>query len=245
MKRLTWKAWVALALVFSLMAGCSNASSYVSDHYPLVDIQGKGQDSSKVYLVEDQDVPTTAGKLAEEEKPREISKESKDEMFLAYSDKIIQVQQDPANAANSLVEISTLSYAQNHYDSSFLQGYLTASLLQSLFGGSGGGWISNGGNTYKGYSSLPDSKTKTSTFEESLKGKDTPKTKTGTGLFSSKNKSDKSSTELSDTPKSSGTSGTWNTKSYSRKSDGSTPVFKSKVPTTKKSFGSFSTKRRR
>lgn len=242
MKRLTWQAWVALTLVLSLLAGCSNASGYVADHYPLVDIQGKGQDSSKIYLVENQDVPSTASKLAKEEKPREISKESADQMFLAYSDKIIQVQKDPADASNSLVEISTIPYAQSHYDSSFLQGFLTASLLQSLFGGSGGGWISNGGNTYKGYSSLPDSKSKTGAFESGLKDKEKPQTQAGTGLFSSKSKSGKSSQELSDTPKS---SGTWSTKSYSRKSDGSTPSFKIKVPKTNKSFGSFSTKRRR
>ncbi|WP_438432030.1 DUF4247 domain-containing protein [Gorillibacterium sp. sgz500922] len=242
MKRLTWQAWVALALVFSLLAGCSNLSGYVKDHYPLVDIQGKGQDASKVYLAENQDVPTTAAKLAKEEKPREISEESKEQMFLAYSDKIVQVQQDPANAANSLVEISSIAYAQNHYSSSFLEGYLTASLLHSLFGGSGGSWLSNGTNTYKGYSSLPDSKSKTSAFESELKQKK-PKTSTGTGLFSSKkSKSDTSDKDTSVAPKS---SGTWSTKSYSKKSDGSTPSFKIKKPSTKKSFGSFSSKRRR
>jgi len=241
MKRLTWQAWVALALVFSLLAGCSNASGYVKDHYPLVDIQGKGQDSSKIYLAENQDVPTTAGKLAKEEKPREISRESAEQMFLAYSDKIIQVQQDPAKAANSLVEISSIPYAQNHYSSSFLEGYLTASLLHSLFGGSGGGWFANGSNTYRGYSSLPDSKAKTGSFEADLKSKVKPKTSAGTGFFSSKGKSG-SSSDSADTPKS---SGTWSTKSYSKKSDGSTPSFKFKSPSTKKSFGSFSTRRRR
>ncbi|MEO3944182.1 DUF4247 domain-containing protein [Gorillibacterium sp. CAU 1737] len=238
MKRLTWQAWVALALVFSLLAGCSNASSYVSDHYPLVDIQGKGQDSSKIYLVEDQDVPTTAKELADKEKPEEVSKESKDSMFLAYSDKIIQVQQDPADSANSLVEVSTLTYAKSHYNSSFLEGYLTASLLHSLFGGTGGSWMSNGTNTYRGFSSLPDSKTKTQAYESSKK--DTPATKSGTGFFSSKGKAKTEITDKSDTPKS---SGTWSTKSYSKKSDGSSPTFKTKIPKTKKSFGSF--KRRR
>ena len=48
-----------------------------------------------------------------------------------------------------------------HYDSSFLQGYLTATLLQSLFGG---GWFNNRGSyDYRGYTQTPNYKSGTGT----------------------------------------------------------------------------------
>ena len=61
-------------------------------------------------------------------------------MFLVYNDKVINVQKDPSDSKNTLVQIDSIEYAKSHYDSSFLQGYLTATLLQSLFGG---GWFNS------------------------------------------------------------------------------------------------------
>ncbi|MGG2201821.1 DUF4247 domain-containing protein [Paenibacillus validus] len=55
-------------------------------------------------------------------------------MFLVYDNKIIHVQKDPDNENTTLVELDTIQYAKDNYDSSFLQGYLTATLIQSVFG---------------------------------------------------------------------------------------------------------------
>jgi hypothetical protein len=145
MKR--WTAWIAVVLAVALLAGCADAGAYVKDRYPLVKAEGQGSQVVKVYSAEGKDVPTVAKELAAEERPREMSKESADQMFLVYDDKIINLQKDPKNPANTLVEIDTIAYARDHYDSSFLQGYLTATVLQSLFGG---GWF-NRAPAYPGY----------------------------------------------------------------------------------------------
>ncbi|WJH34537.1 DUF4247 domain-containing protein [Paenibacillus sp. CC-CFT747] len=260
MKR--WPAWIACLLVLSLIFGCSNASSYVKDNYPLVDVQGKGKDSSKIYSVEGKDVPTVAKELAKEEKPDEISKESPDQMFLAYDDKLIQVQKDPVEEKNTLVEISTIEYARNHYDSSFLQGYLTASIIQSLFGG---GWFSGGGGykDYRGYSKVPPSSSGSGgSYKSPYSSPDVkkPNTTDRSGSFNTKPTTPGSSDGSSGSSSSSGSSGSFKTGSGSsgstsskpstgssssvRKSDGSTPSYKSSKPSTSTRSGSFSKRRR-
>lgn len=215
------KVTVCCLLVLALIAGCSSASSYVKDQYPLVNVQGKGKESAKIYSAEGKDVPTVAKELAEKEKPQERSKESSDQMFLVYQDKIINIQKDPENAANSLIEIDTIEYARSNYDSSFLQGYLTASLLQSLFGG---GWFNRSTpSDYRGFgSSKSYTDNRTGTTDKSSSSEKKPTTSDRTGIFGS--------------GKSSG--------SGSYKTDGSTPKYgnpssKSK-PSTSSRSGSFS-----
>lgn len=183
MKR--WTAWVAVLLVTALLSGCADAGSYVKDHYPLVSAQGSGGNIAKVYSAEGKTVPTVANELASEEKPREKSKESPDQMFLVYDNKIVNIQKDPKNENNSLVEIDTVQYAKEHYDSSFLQGYLTATVLQSLFGG---GWFNRASAypNYRGYSSAPSTGWSTpSTSAQSGTGTNKPSTSQGSGSFSS------------------------------------------------------------
>jgi hypothetical protein len=147
-------SWIAIVLVFvfifGILAGCGDAGSYVKDNYSLVDVQGQGKNTAKVYSVAGKDVPTVAGELAANEKPKEISKESKEQMFLVYDNKIINLQKDPTNENNTLVELDSIEYAKSNYDSSFLQGYVAASVLQSLLGSS---WLSGNrsGSDYKGY----------------------------------------------------------------------------------------------
>ncbi|MBP1154763.1 MULTISPECIES: DUF4247 domain-containing protein [unclassified Paenibacillus] len=141
--------WLAIVLVFALLAGCGDASNYIKENYSLIDVQGQGKDTSKIYSVFGKDVPTVAKELAENEPPSEISKEAEDQMFLVYDNKIINVQKDPESENSTLVQLDSIEYAKDHYDSSFLQGYVTATLLQSLFGG---GWSGGGGN-YRGYTS--------------------------------------------------------------------------------------------
>jgi hypothetical protein len=222
MKR--WSIWIALLLVFTLLTGCSNAGNYIKDTYPLVDVQGKGKDNAKIYAAENKDVPTVAKELSEKEAPKEKSKESTEKMFLIYKEKIINIQKDPANEKNSLIEIDSIQYAKDNYGSSFLQGYLTASILQSVMGG---GWFNdNRSPDYRGYSSEPQSSsnTKSSTTKSDDKN---PTTSQRTGTFSSKSstKSKSSSSALS------------------RKNDGSKPSFKK--PSTSKKIGSFSSKKRK
>jgi hypothetical protein len=211
MKR--WTGWISLFLAFALLVGCSNAGSYVQSHYPLVDVQGNGKDTAKVYSAENKDVPAVAKELANNETPQEMSKQSQDKMFLIYKDKIINIQKDPANDQNSLVELDTIQYAQENYGSTFLQGYLTATVLQSIFGG---GWFHNSQTSvYHGYTSVSKSPSKAGDTNK-------PNTSERTGSFSSKSStSDKSA--------------------LTRKNDGSKPSYKSSgKPSTGNRSGSFS-----
>lgn len=143
--------WLSILLALALLAGCGDAGNYVKENYSLIDVTGQGKSSAKVYEVEGKDVPTVANELAAEEPPKEQSKESLDQMFLVYDNKIINVQKNPENEANTLVEIDSMEYARSTYDPSFLEGYVTATVLQSLFGG---GWSSGSrGTDYRGYTS--------------------------------------------------------------------------------------------
>lgn len=218
MKR--WSGWIVLGLVFTLLTGCSNASSYIKDSYPLVDVQGKGKDNAKVYIAENQDVPTVAKQIAEKETPKEQSKVSTDKMFLVYKQKIINIQQDPDNAKNTLLEIDSIEYAKDNYAASFLKTYLTASVIQAVLGELAD---SASNSDYGGYGSQPSSTntTKNTTVKDDSS---TPTTSDRTGSFSSKSKAKSSTSALS------------------RKNDGSTPSFK--TPKTSKKTGSFTKKKK-
>jgi hypothetical protein len=275
MKRWSWSNVIAYVVVFAviiaaisgLFGNVSSASSYVKDNYPLVDAQGKGKGDAKVYLAENKDVPTVAKELAKQQKPKEISKESPDQMFLIYSDNIVNIQKDPQNAGNTLVEIDSIQYAKENYDSSFLQGFFTAAVLQTLFDSAASSG-KQATQSYRGYTSNTGSDTKSSTSSSSV-NKDQPATTDRSGSFSSKSnsgtgKTDSGSTNSSvDDNKSSGTTGTFRTNnssssssgssssskssssSASRKNDGSTPSYKApSKPSTSKKSGSFSTKKR-
>lgn len=220
MKR--WSGWIALGIIFTLLMGCSNANNYIKETYPLVDVQGSGKENAKIYSAENQDVPTVANELAQKEAPKEKSKESKERMFLIYKEKIINIQKDPANEKNSLIEIDSIQYAKDNYTSDLLKTYLTATILQSVLGG---GWFSDGGHSdYRGYSSQSTKGTKSSTVK---KDPNAPTTSDRTGTFSSKSKTKSKSTSSV----------------LKRKNDGSTPSFKK--PTTSKKSGSFTTKRKK
>ncbi|WP_028547869.1 DUF4247 domain-containing protein [Paenibacillus sp. UNC451MF] len=234
--------WLAILLVFALLTACGNAGNYIKDNYSLIDVQGQGKNTAKIYSVEGKDVPTVAKELASQEKPKETSKESADQMFLVYDNKIVNVQKDPDNASNSLVELDSIEYAKQNYDSSFLQGYVAASLLQSLFGG---GWLNSnrGSSDYRGYTSskryedygkyqaAPNSSTPKSGSSDT-----TPSTTERKGSFSTGSKAT--------TPNSSGTTGSNSSSSKSgsssssssiRKNDGSTPTYKAPSSSSKSS----------
>jgi hypothetical protein len=230
-----WPTWIALLLIISLLTACSDAGKYVQDHYPLVGADGKGSNLSKVYSAEGKSVPAVAAELADKEKPKEKSKESVDQMFLLYDNKVINIQKDPKDSNNTLVEIDSVQYAKEHYDSSFLQGFLAASLLQSVLGG---GWFnSNKSYDYRGYTQTPayssgNGSSKAPTTSSSNKDKN-PTTSDRTGSFTSKGASGTNTGSAS-----SGSS------SIERKNDGSTAnkVTKpsSSKPSTSSRSGSFS-----
>ncbi len=144
------KIVLALSLVVSLLSGCGIGSSKIT--YPLESVSRNGNSTSYVYRAAGQTVPAVAEQLADQRRPQQVSVEDPERMFLVYNDELIQVQRDPAKPDDALIEVDSQEYVRQNYSSSFLQGYLTASLLQSLFG-SGGGYGSYGSGSYRGYAS--------------------------------------------------------------------------------------------
>lgn len=221
--------WISIWLVFALvLTACGDAGNYIKQNYSLIDVQGQGKSTAKIYSVDGKDVPTVAKEIAEQEKPEEISKESAEQMFLVYNNKIVNVQKDTENEGNTLVQVDSIEYAKEHYDSSFLEGYIAATMLQSLFGS---GW-SNRGTDYRGYTS-------TKTYTDSSKNagtvgksetKQTPTTSSRTGSFTTSGSAGKSSGSVS---KPSGSTSKSSSSSSIRKNDGSTPSFKSSSKSTR------------
>lgn len=213
-----WTAWVAFVLIISLLTACGDAGKYVKDQYPLVSVDGKGSNLQKVYSVEGKNVPAVAAELAAQETPKEKSKESEDQMFLLYNDKVINVQKDPKDSNNTLVEVDSIQYAKEHYDSSFLQGFLTAALLQSVMGG---GWFnSHRDYDYRGYTRTPTyssggGTTANPPTTDSSKAKQ-PTTSDRTGSFKTGTGSSGSTSGVNTGGANSGSSST------TRKNDGST-----------------------
>lgn len=257
-----WLQWLSIILVLALLAGCGNAGNYVKDNYSLVDVQGQGKTTAKIYSVEGKDVPTVAKELAAQEKPQETSKESADQMFLVYDNKIINIQKDPENEGNTLVELDSIEYAKENYSSSFLQGYITASLLQSVLGG---GWFNNhsGSKDYRGYTtskryndygkynSVPfPSSSKSPSGNTAEPPKQTPSTTERKGSFSTGTTTAPKSSSGATTPKDSSGSTSSNSSGSVRKSDGSTPTYKApsssssskSKPSTSSRSGSFKRK---
>lgn len=239
----SWRLWLAFLLTAALLAGCTNASSYVRDNYPLVDVDGKGKSAAKVYLSEGKTVPETAHAIADKEKPRELSKDSTEQMFLVYDNRIINVQKDPENDKNSIIEIDSIEYARDHYDSSFLQGYLTAVLIDTIFGNNWSKQASSRGSpTYQGYGTSGKATQQTQAGKSDTTKQ--PSTTSGTGSFTSKGNtgsSSSSSSSGSSTGKDTGSSGSSSASSTAPSSSGSTGNFTTK-PSTSSSSSSTSTK---
>jgi hypothetical protein len=226
-------------MIFSLLAGCADAGTFVKENYPLIDVQGKGKSTAKIYVAEGKTVPEAAKEIADADKPQEISKESTEQMFLVYSDKIINIHKDPNNENNSLIEWDTVEYAKEHYDSSFLQGYITASLLQSLFGG---GWFnSRSPYDYRGYNPPPKYNNPVNNTGNVQRPQPTPSA-------NSPSTPPPSTSERKGSFGSKPSTGSTSSSSNMKRNDGSTPNYKtsgvgSQKPTTGKRSGSFSKRR--
>ncbi|MDF2718081.1 MAG: hypothetical protein K0R28_5006 [Paenibacillus sp.] len=251
-----WTTWVTMLLVVALLSGCANAANYVKDTYPLVDMAGKGKTAAKVYEAEGKTVPDVAKEISGQDKPAEMSKEDLDQMFLIYDNRVVNLQKNPENPSNTLIEIDTIEYAKQNYDSSFLEGYIAASLIQSIFGNS---WYDSSykkySTPYKGYSTSVPAKSSTSSSSASSTDEKKPTTSDRTGSFTSKGStpatgssgSSSSSAAKGSTGSSSSSSstGSWSSSSSGsvRKNDGSSPSTKStSKPSTSNRTGSFSSK---
>lgn len=141
------KTILAIVLFASVLAGCGNNS--VSSAYPLESVTQDGNQLSKIYRAANKTVPEVAKELADERTPKEISKEDTDRMFLVYPDELYHLQKDPNKPEDTLIEIDNKEFVQQNYDSSFLQGFLVASILDDLFDA----FKHRGSGSYRGYSS--------------------------------------------------------------------------------------------
>jgi hypothetical protein len=136
---------VVLSLMVSLLSGCGSGN--LTESYPLESVNKDGNATSYVYKAEGKTVPEVAVELTEKSKPDQISAEDTERMFLVYSNEWYHIQKDPENSENTLIEVDSKEYVQKNYDSSFLQGYITASIIGNLFDSIGRS------GTYRGYSS--------------------------------------------------------------------------------------------
>lgn len=190
-----WMKWIKLLLIPAVlllsMAGCGSPA--IGESYPLESVSTKdnGQ-TSRIYRAENKTVPEVAKELAEQKQPDEISKEDAEHMFLIYPDELYHLQQDQAKPSDTLIEVDTKEYVRENYDSSFLQGYILASVLDDLFAD---GHKKSSKGSYRGYSSK-DIYKPTGSYHvpsEAEKKAAPPITKEGTGSITKRSDSKKKS----------------------------------------------------
>ena len=158
---LSIKIILVLSFLVSLLSGCG-APPDVKQSYPLESVNRDGNATSYVYRAANKSVPVVAKELSEENTPDDMSKESEERMFLVYGNDIYHLQQDPAKPEDTLIEIDSKEYVSRNYDSSFLQGYLTAVIISDLFDSLGGRY----GGGYRGYTSKDVYKPKEGTYRK-------------------------------------------------------------------------------
>ncbi|WP_211750312.1 DUF4247 domain-containing protein [Paenibacillus sp. Marseille-Q4541] len=137
------KITLVLSLVVSLLSGCGAPA--VKDTYPLESVNGSGNSTSYVYRAANLTVPEVANELMEDQTPDEVSPQDTERMFLVYPRELYHLQKDPDKPEDTLIEVDSKEYVQQNYSSSFLQGYITASILDSMFD------VLRGSGNYRGY----------------------------------------------------------------------------------------------
>lgn len=180
----SWMKLIKLLLVpaiFVLVMATTGCSADMSNSYPLESIstKDKGQ-TSRIYRAEDKTVPEVAQELADQKQPEEISKEDTEHMFLVYKDEIYHLQKDADKPSDTLIEVDSKEYVRQNYDSSFLQGYLVATIINDIFDG----MKNNSKGSYRGYSSKDIYQPSTGSYHtptEKEKKAAPPITKEGTG----------------------------------------------------------------
>ncbi|MEK5057547.1 MULTISPECIES: DUF4247 domain-containing protein [unclassified Paenibacillus] len=144
------KIVLVLSLFVSVLSGCGTASA-VKESYPLESVNGSGNSTSYVYRAAGMTVPEVADELMEERSPEEVSPQDTERMFLVYPDELYHLQQDPEAPEDTLIEVDSQEYVRQNYSSSFLQGYITASILDSMFDSLKGAGKYRGYTTQKTY----------------------------------------------------------------------------------------------
>ncbi|MEC0091152.1 DUF4247 domain-containing protein [Paenibacillus macquariensis] len=144
---LSMKLLIVLSLLISLLSGCGSPGD-LSKSYPLESVNKEGTATSYVYRAVGQTVPEVAKDLTDDRKPDQISPEDPERMFLVYDKEWYHLQQDPVKKEDTLIEVDSKEYVQKNYDSSFLQGYIAASIIGNLFDS-----VGRSGGSYRGYSS--------------------------------------------------------------------------------------------
>lgn len=144
------KLLVPVLAVSVMLAGCGGAATanYIKENYNLENVEGEGNATQKVYRAEGESVPDVAHKIADQQKPDEISKDDEKSMFLVYRDEVIHVQEDEGKPEDTLVEVDSKEFVRRHYNPSFLEGFLAASIISSMFGSN---WRSGSYGGYSGY----------------------------------------------------------------------------------------------
>ncbi|MNW39186.1 protein of unknown function [Fontibacillus panacisegetis] len=156
---LSIKWLLSISLIISLLSGCG-MSSTISESYPLESVNKDGNATSYVYRAAGQTVPEVAKALEDQRSPKQISAEDPERMFLVYSNEWYHLQRDPDKPEDTLIEVDSEEYVRNNYDNSFLQGYITASIIGSLFDSL------DGGGKYRGYSSKDVYQPKQGTYKQ-------------------------------------------------------------------------------
>lgn len=235
------KILLLISFIVPMLAACA-ISDTVKEQYPLESVNGSGNQTSYVYRAADQTVPEVAKQLVDKKKPEQQSKESTERMFLVYNDEVIQIQQAPDDPTDSLIEIDSKEYVRNNYSSSFLEGYLLASVLNDLFDHG-----RYGTGTYRGYSSKDTYKPKTTYHtptDQDLK-KAPPMTVNRTGTIFKRSKNADSSAVGSGSSSSSGSTGKVVTGGSSSSKKSSSVFTKPKKSAPKIRMGSGRVSRRR
>jgi len=222
------------AIFFLAMANVDHTDLSESYQLESVSSKDKGQ-TSRIYRAEDKTVPEVAKELADQKQPEEISKEDTKHMFLIYKDEMYHLQQDEAKPTDTIIEVDSKDYVRQNYDTSFLQGYILASVLSDLFDDVSKGSQGN----YRGYSSK-DIYKPSGTYHiptEQEKKVAPPITKEGTGSI----------TKRSDTKKNSdgsvGSSGNIFKKQVEPSSGSTGKIIRSSDSSSSKSSGSVTPKR--
>ena len=127
-----WKVFLVFTLAITLLSGCTGKT--VAESYPLESVVRDGPQVSYVYRAANESVPSVAEKLAEERQPEQMSNQNPAHMFLVYPDEWYHVQQDPKKATDTLIEVDSKEFVQRNYNPSFLEGYIFANIVNSLFG---------------------------------------------------------------------------------------------------------------
>lgn len=171
--------FLLLAFVF-VISGCGpGVTDFIAKNYALVDVQGNAQDGQqKIYRAQNTTVAQVVDQLVKQQKPKEKSDIKNDQAVLVYDDNVVTIKKDDNKAQDSLISVSSYQFVRNNTDSGFWQGYLTARVLDVIFGSTGN--RAPPGTVYRTPWDYHGSSSSGQTVKQSG-GSNKPTTSTGTG----------------------------------------------------------------